>query len=293
MVLPTTLGDIKYYVLVTNQFGCKKTDSVLIKVQQPVNLTTSPNITICEKASTQIFANGNTTDFRWSPSAGLNDSTLRNPIASPIQTTIYSVVGYSNNVCKNDTSSVVVTIQPTPTVNAGPDVNALGGSTVQLNTTASPSVTTYTWTPTNHLSCISCPNPKFINVDKTTTFRVNVFTQYGCTSSDEITVFVLCGKAAIYIPDAFTPNGDGKNDRFSVLGYGVGKVKSFTVYDRYGQIVFQRKDYVPIQGDKINSWDGKVKGQEVTVSTTFVYIAEVTCDGGESCVLKNTVIVIK
>jgi gliding motility-associated-like protein len=292
-VLPTTIGDIKYYVLVTNQFGCTKTDSVLIKVQQPINLTKSPDITICERASTQIFANGNTNIFKWSPSAGLNDSTLRNPIATPAQTTKYRVVGYSSNVCKNDTAEVVVTIQPTPTVNAGADINAIGGSTVQLNAIASSSVTNYTWTPSTRLSCNNCPNPQFINVDKTTTFKVDVFTQYGCTNSDEVTVFVLCGKGAIYIPNAFTPNGDGKNDRFSVLGYGVGKVKSFTVYDRYGQIVFQRKDYVPTQADKLNSWDGKVKGQDVTISTTFVYVAEVTCDGGESFVLKNTVILIR
>jgi hypothetical protein len=65
------------------------------------------------------------------------------------------------------------------------------------------------------------------------------------------------------------------------------------VYDRYGQIVFQRKDYVPTQADKLNSWDGKVKGQDVTISTTFVYVAEVTCDGGESFILKNTVILIR
>jgi gliding motility-associated-like protein len=292
-VLPTTLGDIKYYVLVTNQFGCKKTDSVLIKVQQPVNLTYSPPITICERANTQLVANGNTNTFKWSPSAGLNDSTLRNPIATPAQNTNYRVVGYSNNVCKNDTGFVLVTIQPTPTVNAGADVNAIGGSTVQLNATASNSVTNYTWTPSNRLSCTNCPNPQFINVDKTTTFKVNVFTQYGCTNSDEVTVFVLCGKGAIYIPNAFTPNGDGKNDRFSVLGYGVGKVKSFTVFNRYGEVVFQRKDYTPIQNDKLNSWDGKVKGQDVQSTTTFVYIAEVTCDGGESFTLKNTVILVK
>ena len=292
-VLPTTIGDIKYYVLVTNQFGCKKTDSVLVKVQQPVNLTKSPDVTICEKASTQLAANGNTNTFKWSPSTGLNDSTLRNPIATPAQTTNYRVVAYSNNVCKNDTGFVLVTIQPTPTVNAGADVNAIGGSTVQLNATTSSSVSSYTWTPSSKLSCTNCPNPQFINVDKTTTFKVNVFTQYGCTNYDEVTVFVLCGKGAIYIPSAFTPNGDGKNDRFSVLGYGVGKVKSFTVYDRYGQIVFQRKDYTPTQGDKINSWDGKVKGLDVTISTTFVYVAEVSCDGGESFILKNTVILVR
>ncbi len=292
-VLPTTIGNIKYYVLVTNQFGCKKTDSVLIKVQQHVNLTYNPPITICEKANTQLVANGNTNTFKWSPSAGLNDSTLRNPIATPVQTTNYRVVGYSNNVCKNDTGFVLVTIQPIPTVNAGPDVNAVGGVTVQLNAIASSSVINYLWSPSASLSCNNCPNPQFINVDKTTTFKVKVFTQYGCTNADEVTVFVLCGKGAIYLPNAFTPNGDGKNDRFAVVGFGVGKVKSLTIFNRYGDIVFQRKNFIPVRNDVTNSWDGKVKGQDVSVSTTFVYIAEVTCDGEETFILKNTVILIR
>jgi gliding motility-associated-like protein len=292
-VLPTTLGNIKYYVEVTNQFNCKKIDSVLVFVQKPVGLTKSPDVMICERASTRLLADGNTNTFAWSPGQTLSDSTVRNPLASPLQTTTYRVIGFSNNVCKNDTAFVVVTIQPTPTVNAGADINALGGETVQLNATGSSTIVNYTWTPSTKLSCSNCPNPQFINVDKTTTFKVTGTTQIGCSNSDEVTVVVLCGKSAIYIPNTFTPNNDGKNDRFGVLGYGVGNVKSFTIYDRYGQIVFQRKNYTPTQGDRNNSWDGRVKGQEVTTTTAFVYVAEVSCNGGETFVLKNSVILVK
>jgi gliding motility-associated-like protein len=292
-VLPTTLGNIKYYVEVTNQFNCKKIDSVLVVVQKPVGLTKSPDVMICERASTRLFADGNTNTFAWSPGQTLSDSTVRNPLASPLQTTTYRVIGFSNNVCKNDTAFVVVTIQPTPTVNAGADINALGGETVQLNATGSSTIVNYTWTPSTKLSCSNCPNPQFINVDKTTTFKVTGTTQIGCSNSDEVTVVVLCGKSAIYIPNTFTPNNDGKNDRFGVLGYGVGNVKSFTIYDRYGQIVFQRKNYTPTQSDLNNSWDGRVKGQEVTTTTAFVYVAEVSCNGGETFILKNSVILVK
>ena len=292
-VLPTSIGDIKYMVEVTNPFGCKKLDSVLIKVQQPVNLTKSPDVTICENGKTQLSVNGNTNTYLWSPAASLNSPTIRNPLASPSQTTTYQVIGYSNNACKNDTASITVTIQPTPVINAGLDINTNGGTSVQLNVNASNTVTNYNWTPSNVLSCNNCPNPVFLSADKTTTFKVRGTTQYGCFSEDEVTVFVLCGKTALYVPNAFTPNADGKNDRFGVIGFGVGKVKRFVIFNRYGDIVFEKKNFIPTRNDIANSWDGKVKGQIVTEPTTFVYIAEVECPNGESFVLKNSVILIR
>ena len=289
-VMPTI--DTKYYVLVTNQFGCKKTDSVFIKVDKPVNLTSSNNVTICENASTRLSANGNTNNFVWAPPTGLDNPNSRNPLASPAATTIYQVVGYSSNVCKNDTALVTVFIDPTPTVNLGADITPNAGTVITLNAVASNTVTNYTWYPTTGLSCTTCPKPSF-TADKSIKYTVKVYTQYGCKNEDEIVVKVLCGKGAIYIPNAFTPNGDNNNDRFGVIGFGIGKVKSFTIFNRYGEIVFQRKDYVPIQNDKVNSWDGKIKGQQVTEPTVYVYVAEVQCEEGQTFVLKNTITLIK
>jgi gliding motility-associated-like protein len=202
------------------------------------------------------------------------------------------VVGYSSNICKNDTGYVTVAIAPTPTVNAGPDITVIASTDVQLNAVGSSTVTNYTWSPSLKLSCTNCPNPKFV-ADKTTDFLVTATTQYGCQNTDRITVFVLCNKGAVYIPNAFTPNGDTKNERFGISGYGIGKVKRFTIFNRYGQIVFERKDFVPVVNDITNSWDGKVKGQEVPVTTSFVYIAEVQCEGGAVFMIKNSVVLIR
>jgi gliding motility-associated-like protein len=282
----------KYYVLVTNSFGCKKTDSVLIQVDKPVNLKSPPDITICENAGIQLKATGNTNNFVWTPATGLNNPGIYNPFAKPVSTTKYQVVGYSNTICKNDTGYVTVAIDPTPTVNAGPDVTALSGTDVQLNAVGSSTVTNYTWSPSLNLKCTTCPNPKFV-ADKTTEFIVTATTQYGCLNTDRITVFVLCNKGAVYIPNAFTPNGDTKNNRFGISGYGIGKVKRFTVFNRYGQVIFERKDFIPVTNDITNSWDGKVKDQEILVTTSFVYIAEVQCEGGATFMLKNSVILIR
>jgi gliding motility-associated-like protein len=282
----------KYYVLVTNNFDCKKTDSVLITVDKPVNLNPSPDVVICENGRTQLNATGNAARYSWAPATGLNNPAIPNPVATPAITTRYQVIGYSSNVCKNDTGYVVVKIDPTPTVNAGPDITVSAGTTVQLNALGSSTVTSYTWAPSLNLTCTSCPNPAFV-ADKTTEFIVTASTQYGCLSSDNITVIVLCNKGAVYIANAFTPNGDGKNDRFGISGYGIAKVKRFTVFNRYGQVVFERKDFTPVINDITNSWDGRVKGQEVTTTTSFVYVAEVQCNEGNTFVLKNSVIVIR
>ncbi len=282
----------KYYVLVTNNFDCKKTDSVLIIVDNPVNLKSSPDVVICEKASIQLKATGNTNNFVWVPSTGLNNPGIYNPVAAPAATTKYRVVGYSNNICKNDTGYITVVIDPTPTVNAGPDITANSGTDVQLNAIGSSTVTNYFWIPALNLNCANCTNPSFV-ADKTTEFIVTAATKYGCKSSDSITVTVLCNKGAVYIPNAFTPNGDGKNDRFGISGYGIGKVKRFTVFNRYGQVVFDRKDFTPGTNDITNSWNGRVKGQEIITTTSFVYIAEVQCEGGAIFVLKNSVILIR
>jgi gliding motility-associated-like protein len=281
----------KYYVLVKNQFGCEKRDSVLIQVDIPVNLVQSPDMTICEGGSAQLSASGNASSYKWT-GAGLNNPNIPNPIAKPTVTTTYQVVAYSSNLCKNDTADVTVTIDPTPTVNAGADTTVNAGAPVQLNAIASPTVINYKWVPSFNLDCINCPSPKF-NADKTTQFVVTAYTQFGCLSTDTVTVVVLCNKGAVYIPTVFTPNGDGKNDRFAISGYGISKVKRFAVFNRYGEIVFERKDFNPTSNSIANSWDGKVKGKEIGETTTFVYLAEVQCAEGSNFMLKNTVVVIK
>jgi gliding motility-associated-like protein len=287
----TPLAGTKYHVLVTNVFGCKQQDSVLINTDGKVQMQVSNDAIICAGFSTQLNATGNTGNYVWSPVAGLSNAQIANPVATPLTTTQYMVVGISPNVCKNDTSFVTVQVVPNPVISAGPDKTVLAGVPTVLNTTASPFVTGYQWTPSVNLSCTNCSTPTFLP-NTNTEFTVTASTPYGCKSSDTIQIFVLCNKGAFYVPNAFTPNNDGKNDRFEIKGFGITKVNRFAVYDRYGHIVFERKQFKP--GFNINdSWDGNVKGVAVSTATTFVYVAEVECLGGEVFMLKGTVVVVK
>ncbi|QEC42973.1 gliding motility-associated-like protein [Pseudobacter ginsenosidimutans] len=281
--------DMRYYVKVTNQYGCEELDSVDVHVDEKVNLQHSKDVIICKGERTRLSASGNTPDFVWTPALGLNNPNIASPVASPQQTTTYEVTGISHNTCPSETGRIKVTVGEIPTVDLGPDLTVEAGKSVTLQPVLSNDVVYYNWQPATGLSCINCATPRFI-ADKDITYRLTVRTQYQCEASDAINIKVACGKGAVYIPNAFTPNHDGKNDRFNIRGFGIQKVKSFRIYNRWGQLVFNRENFLP--NDSNAGWDGRFNGQ-IAEGGTYVYITEVICNEGKPLVLKGTVILIR
>ncbi len=288
---PVAMGltNVRYYVQVINRFGCIQQDSIMIHVDQKVNLQHSNDAIICRGQRTRLSASGNAQQFAWTPATGLNDSFIASPWASPLQTTTYQVVGYSTNTCPNDTGAVTVTVGSIPTVELGPDLTVDAGLPIDFRPVTSNDVISYNWQPSTGLSCNSCSGPRLI-ADKDASYRLTVRTQYNCEAFDDIRIIVTCGKGAVYIPNAFTPNGDGANDIFYIKGYGIQKVKSLRIFNRWGQIVFSRENSSP--NDKNAGWDGKVKGQ-VAASGAYIYVAEVVCNEGKALPLKGTVMLLK
>ncbi len=290
MAMP--LSTTPYVVKVTNQYNCVNKDSVLIQVDKKVKLSVSNDVVICSGASIQLQATGNSNNFLWTPSTGLNNANIRNPIASPTTTTLYKVVAASSNVCSNEEANVLVTVGEVPTVQLGNDIVLTAGEQYTLNPILTGPITSYTWTPSTGLSCTSCATPNFI-ADQDIAYKLEVATQYNCRASDEIVVKVLCGKGAVYIPNAITPNGDGLNDIFLIKGYGISKVKHFRIYDRWGKLVFNRENFTPTN-DRQFGWDGTINGSTTAASSTYVYNIEVICsESGKSIYLQNTISVIK
>ena len=89
-VLITPMGGV-YYVTVTNSCGSFTSDSIIVKVHQIDNVSTSPNVIVCQGEGTQLYATGGVT-YEWSPAAGLNYTNISNPVATPMQATHYSVI---------------------------------------------------------------------------------------------------------------------------------------------------------------------------------------------------------
>jgi gliding motility-associated-like protein len=263
-----------YNVIGTNTYGCEKTAIVRVNVIPPVDMLISPNDTLCAGGNVQLFAQG-ATRYEWFPATGLDNPTSSSPIATPTVSTRYRVIGYSANRCFADTGYIYVEVAPIPLVNAGSDVEGPTGSTVNLSATVQGTVNSYNWIPATGLSCTDCPNPVLI-ISSNTTYELTVKNRYGCVAKDSLRVITFCKSSEVFVANAFTPDGDGINDVLVVRGMGIN-VKTFRVFNRWGNLVFEKLNFAP--NDPANGWDGKVKGVKAAPDV-YVYIAEVTCDNG-------------
>jgi gliding motility-associated-like protein len=281
----------QYQVKVTNRFGCVQTDTVAVQVDEPVALRVSASDSICAGERIQLTATSTVNNYLWSPPAGLSSTTSAAPFASPAVTTTYRVVGVSSNVCKSDTGYVTVAVGNRPLINAGADRNIAAGTVVQLSVaTTATDIRTYTWMPATGLDCINCTTPKF-TADQDIVYRVTAETNYGCRATDEVRIVVFCNKGQLFIPNAFSPNGDGLNDIFYIKGYGIATIKRLMIFNRYGQLVFQRQQ-APVN-TAAAGWDGRVNGSIPSSTENFVYVLEVICKDGQAFNYKGNLILVK
>jgi gliding motility-associated-like protein len=88
----------------------------------------------------------------------------------------------------------------------------------------------------------------------------------------------------------FTPDGDGVNDILMVRGSGINTVKSFRIFNRWGEVVFEKANFSP--NDKSQGWDGTARGVKAPTDV-YIYTCEVTCENGNSFVYKGNVAIIK
>ena len=163
-----------YTVTVSDNFGYSDTDSVTVTVHELPNLVVSENITIFEGESTNLIADGAET-YLWS--TGDSSSSI---IVSPLETTAYTVTGFSINGCET-TAQVVVTVIPEVVANAGNDVSICIGESVTLNASGS---SNYSWNTGDTIA-----NPTFTPTE-TTTYTVTVSDDLGNSDTDSVTVTV-------------------------------------------------------------------------------------------------------
>ncbi|MFL5752588.1 MAG: gliding motility-associated C-terminal domain-containing protein, partial [Bacteroidia bacterium] len=168
-----------YTLTVTNTAGCTKKDSVTITVNPLPTITAVGNSPICFGTSTLLQASGGL-NYAWIPTGGLSSPTIANPTASPLTTTLYTVMGFDANNCSN-TATVSVVVIPSPVVQATGASICFGG-TATLNATGA---TTYSWQP-GTLSGAS----QSVNPGSTTNYTVTGTDANGCSSTATATVMV-------------------------------------------------------------------------------------------------------
>ena len=271
-------------------FGCKGQDSVIIEVKQPFKLGASLGDTLCTGNSLTLFATGAEL-YSWTPAAGLDNPNIPGPKASPATTTTYRVIGTDTKGCFSDTSYVPVVVYPYPTVEAGEDKTISVGSSINLTPRISSDVTDIRWQPVTGLSCTDCRAP-VAAPRQTTTYTLNVGNQGACVAKDELTIFVVCREGNLYMPNLFSPNGDGNNDVFYPRGKGIYGVRSFKIFNRWGEIVYEKYNFQVNDASPAAGWNGRYKNKDAG-QDVYVYIIEVVCENNTVIQYKGNVTLVR
>lgn len=256
-----------YTVTGTDANGCTATSSVTVTVNAGLNVSIVPNQPIlCAGDSIMLTATG-ALNYVWNATPGLTNYNTATTWAYPSVNTTYIVTGSDANGCTG-TASVTINVVNEITVLAtkNRDVEC-GVNTIQLQ---GQGADTYTWSPAAGLSN---PNAAWTNatITETTTFYLTGSTG-SCVGTDSITVYVYNNdEGSIFIPNAFSPNGDGNNDCLRIKHKAKFEKYFFTIYNRWGQKLFETDD-------PNACWDGNFNGKVQGLETYFYYLkAKTSC----------------
>lgn len=252
---------------------------------------------ICDGTATNaiIFsANVAGSIFNWTnnatsiglPSGGtgnISSFTGINPGPAPVNAAI--TVTPTAKGCVGLPKTVIVEVDPNPVVELGADLNLSTGSITNLNAIIQNGpIINWLWTPATGLSCTDCPSPQ-LTVAGNTTYNVVATNTYGCINRDDINIVAFCTDGQIFIPNSFTPDGNGLNDVFMFGGKGFS-VKNLRIFSRWGDLVFQKSNFRP--NDVSSGWNGRIKDKPA-IAGTYVFVAEVVCDNGTTYPYKGTI----
>lgn len=296
-VTVSNTSNLIYNVTGITPFGCRDSIKVPVTVLDSAFNSIIKDTAICEGASAQLYAisfnpDGARSDFRWTPTTNMSDPTISNPVVTPAVTTTYRVI-ITPNVCWPDTLYTTVMVVPKPDISITPlSATVAPGTSVTLNATVNNAViiSSYAWASPATLSCEHCFQT-VATPSVTTTYTFTATSVYGCSDSKTVTIAVGCENSQVYIPNSFTPNGDGMNDRFYVQGKGIGKVTKFLIYGRWGELVYE--GYNLDVNDASRGWDGQYKDVMMPPGV-YYYVAEATCSiNGTLFTYKGDVTIVK
>ncbi|RMF01798.1 MAG: gliding motility-associated C-terminal domain-containing protein, partial [Bacteroidetes bacterium] len=146
----------------------------------------------------------------------------------------------------------------------------------------------WTWTPTVGLTQPDSVRT-FAAPTTTTRYRLEMQDTNGCVVSEQVLI-IVDEQVPVYIPSAFSPNGDGHNDRLVIFGKGIEEVETFQIFDRWGNQVFADGGYQANDPDR--GWDGQLNGSPLNAGV-FVYWARLRLSGGQRFDLQGEVLLLR
>lgn len=278
---------ITYGLTVTNNKNCSSTDSVYVEVNPEIIVDAGPHVDICIGESIVLggdpTASGSKFEYTYQWMAG--DESLEGDTShievKPLSTTTYYVLVTSGK-CSVEVDSVHIVVNALPIVTIIGDQSIGAGSSVMLNASGG---LEYEWTPAESLSDASSDSPEASPL-KTTKYKVVVTDANHCSDTASVDVIV---QNNLFIPNTFSPNGDGRNDEFKLYGSGINTFV-FTVFDQKGNEVFRTNNKVTAFE---TGWDGKYNGKVLkddiyiwTIEGTFYNGEQITYEGKNTGIIK-------
>ena len=251
----------RYNLKAINQYGCTNSTFVNVLVKPKPIISFSSTQKICEGDATTLKAGGGIT-YQWSPATGLSDVNIADPIARPTDTTNYQVIITGSNNC-SDTATVLINVLKKPTAFAGPDKSLFIEQSTTLDALVGGTAVSFSWSPVSFLNDALLVQPTSSPLDDIL-YTLTVKSNAGCGEAvDDVFIKVYKG---IFVPSAFSPNNDGRNDRWRIVALIGFPKATVVVYNRLGQIVFEGS------GNKME-WDGTFKSQQTPMGA-YTYVID-------------------
>lgn len=272
-----------YSVRISTQEGCDSTISFRINALPVPEAVIVGDTIICSKKEVSFSYEGDAPQYDWLFSNGAVAS------SKAVHVTFYDT-GYANvrlavanaEGCR-DTAIMPIQVKGLDLQLQASEQLVAKGSSVRLQSRATESYDVLHWQPQELLGN-STAKWQQITLDSSTTFYVTAISADGCEATASVLVEVLTD---LRLPNAFTPNGDGKNDRFAPLFRGNALIRKFEVYNRWGQCVYRAWGAAAQEG-----WDGRFNGKSCDLGTYFYYI-NVEVQQGKTIEQKGDVILMR
>jgi gliding motility-associated-like protein len=271
--LATPVTSARFIMKITDKNACSNFDTVRVNINPQSKIDAGSDIYICHGKSVVLggtpTASGSQLpyEYNWFPVTGLDNNSMANPVATPETTSRYRLV-VSTAGCIEDTAYVNVNVWPLPVITKSDDI--VIGYKGSANIWASGGLN-YHWISEDGLNNSSIPDP-VASPPTTTTYIVTVSDINGCESTASVKVTV---RNEIFVPNLFTPNGDGKNDYFKVYGTGIDHIH-LSIYNIGGVLVYETNSVY--EATNIG-WDGTYKGEQLP-SGKYLWVIEAKATDG-------------
>jgi len=208
--------------------------------------------------------------FNWEPKENFEFPDSAKSNFSADSTLTVSLMVTDSNTCSETVVKEIQVVQ-IPSLANSKDTNIIIGEELILFMESDQDVSIL-WTPEDLFDCPTCPNPQLKPL-KDTTLCVSITDEYGCFTIDSCLKILVEGKFSLDLPQTFTPNGDGANDRLFIQGWGIQDLLEWKIFNRWGEIVFETSDIS-------EGWDGSHKGSAQNMET-FSYTVRILNYAGE------------